>query len=692
MEAGCARMRGMRRTLIAFVGGLLALLVVAPAGAQSYEPGEIFVSVGGGLIRVFDPTGAEIGELDTTTNSAEIGDMCFANGAMYSMNFNDQSISKFDGSGELLEAKWADLSVIPADPESCVLDSDGNLYVGAQSGELLKLDGDGTLVRTFQPDIAGSGTDQIDLAADQCTVLYTSESPAIKRFDVCTNSQLSDFNASELGSNSCFNLRIRPNGEVLVACGLSVYRLSSSGALINQYDPAGVDPAGGGLFALNLDNDNKHFFTATYNEGRIWRIDIDSGSGTEATYITTTIAGDSIGGLAVFAEITVAAPVSVVDPDRPEIVQSVPDPTQISTEADVIGTNVFFSVIFAIVILLSSQIFNETIEDNNKSIEGFAKKYVRPLGAPFNSLRSTWRSAFASNPRYSATAAIMVVLAATALVYGFLEPGFSLNKDGIVLLSSIVVALGAVTYAYSGMEARVTERRFHLPSGVRVYPVAFGIAIASVLLSRIVSFQPGVIYGFVASNVVLGVGDLAIRQKGQAVFLAAIALLATFGLAWAVMIPAREWAESDANVLAVVLEASSTLIVVGAIEGLAFSMVPIEFTHGIKVWRWSKIAWFGIAVVAAFLFWHVLLVQDNAGFKSIEHGKTLGALIALGVCVGLTAGVWAFFKYRRQQEEKTAILPGAPPPEVGPPMVDATAAESLSDPLPEAGIDDGGDS
>jgi hypothetical protein len=682
-------MPAMRRALLALAAGLVALIVVSPTGAQTgtFEPGEIFVSVGGGLIRVFDPAGTQIAELDTTTDSAEIGDMCFGNGAIYSMNYDDQSISRFNLSGELIEAVWADLALIPADPESCVLDGGGNLYVGAQSGQLLKLDADGTLIQTFLPETEDTGTDQIDLATDQCTMLYTSESAAIKQFDVCTGEQLPDFNTTAAGDDSCFNLRIRPNSEVFVACGESVFRFSSSGDLITSYEPVGIDPAGGGLFALNLDNDDKHFFTATYDEGRIWRIDIDTGEGTETPYITTTIAGDSIGGVAVFAEITVAAPGGFIDPDRPEIVQSVPDPTQISTEPDVIGTNVLFSVIFAIVILLSSQIFNETIEDNNKEIERFAKRYVRPLGAPFNSLRATWRSAFANNQQYSATAAIMVVLAATALVYGFLEPGFSLDKDGIILLISIVVALGAVTYAYSGMEARVTERRYKLPSGVRVYPVAFGIAIVSVVLSRFINFHPGVIYGFVASNVVLGVGDLAIRQKGQAVFLAAIALLATFGLAWAVMIPAREWAESDANPLAVILEASSTLIVVGAIESLAFTMVPIEFTHGIKVWRWSKVAWFGIAIVAAFLFWHVLLFQDNAGFKSVEHGKTAGAFIALGVCVGLTAGAWGFFKYRKSQAEKRAILPGAPPPEVGPPIIDETTAE----PLPEAGIDDGGD-
>jgi hypothetical protein len=159
---------------------------------------------------------------------------------------------------------------------------------------------------------------------------------------------------------------------------------------------------------------------------------------------------------------------------------------------------------------------------------------------------------------------------------------------------------------------------------------------------------------------------LTATQRGKAVALSALCLLSVFGLAWALMIPAREWAESDANPLAVLLESSSTLVVIGAIEGLAFSMVPLEFTHGIKVWRWSKVAWFAIFAAAAFLFWHVLLVQDNAGFKSLDSGKTVGAIVAVAVCVGLTAATWAFFYYRKQQRAKAAALPAAPPPEAVP--------------------------
>jgi hypothetical protein len=140
------------------------------------------------------------------------------------------------------------------------------------------------------------------------------------------------------------------------------------------------------------------------------------------------------------------------------------------------------------------------------------------------------------------------------------------------------------------------------------------------------------------------------------------------------MIPTREWAESDANPLAVVLEAGSTLVVVGAIESLAFTLVPIEFTHGMKIMRWSKFAWALLAFVAAFLFWHVLIVQDNAGFKAVEHSASLGAFAALGACIGITGAAWGFFYWRKQQAVKRDAVP----------PVESTAAVDGTPAAPEA--------
>ena len=76
------------------------------------------------------------------------------------------------------------------------------------------------------------GSDWIDLAADQCTLFNTSEGDLVKRFDVCTNTQLPDFATLAVGRG--VRASYPPNGDVLVAATAG-YRLDSTGAL----DPDG---------------------------------------------------------------------------------------------------------------------------------------------------------------------------------------------------------------------------------------------------------------------------------------------------------------------------------------------------------------------------------------------------------------------------------------------------------------------
>ena len=70
------------------------------------------------------------------------------------------------------------------------------------------------------------------------------------------------------------------------------------------------------------------------------------------------------------------------------------------------------------------------------------------------------------------------------------------------LFGSIVVGVGFVTFLTEGGGALLASRRFHAPASVRLYIAAVLIAILiCVGLSRLMDFQPGIMYGFIASNV-----------------------------------------------------------------------------------------------------------------------------------------------------------------------------------------------
>ena len=209
-----------------------------------------------------------------------------------------------------------------------------NFYVGdagpgvfiQPAHPLLKFDATGHFVREFNPAVEYRGVDWIDLAADQCTLFYTSEGMGIHRFDVCRDRQLTDFATLPIlgpvasGGEVAFALRIRPNGEVLVAAWTRVFRLSPQGNIIQQYRIPGVGvPGFSRLFALNLDPDGKSFWTAEQVSGQVYKVDIATGNvllsfDDQAEMCTSVVGGVTIisrcqtSGLAVFGELLAAKP------------------------------------------------------------------------------------------------------------------------------------------------------------------------------------------------------------------------------------------------------------------------------------------------------------------------------------------------------------------------------------------------
>ncbi len=297
-----ARWAALLLTLAAFLGGALPV----SAAPVPYAVGDVFAADSNGIIKHFSPTGVLRNTLNTTSGSAEESGMCFGeSGNLRSTNFTANNMTLFDNAGTVLTHPWG--SGFNTSPESCVLNAAGDIYVGqANSGkDVLKFaPGGGAPLASYDVPTGPRGSDWIDLAADQCTLYYTSEGPTIRRFDVCANAPLSNFaaNFTDSGSSTvCYAMRIRPNGEVMAACTDKLYRLDAAGAVIQTYPlPAGETSF---VFAMNLDPDNETFWTAGFNSGNIYRINIDTG-----VVITQFAAGTPVKGLAIFGEITVARP------------------------------------------------------------------------------------------------------------------------------------------------------------------------------------------------------------------------------------------------------------------------------------------------------------------------------------------------------------------------------------------------
>lgn len=324
---------------------------------------------------------------------------------------------------------------------------------------------------------------------------------------------------------------------------------------------------------------------------------------------------------------------------------SLKGPDEVSTDPGVIATNLVLAGV-TVWVLFSSVVLNQVLQGNRSEIDrrtarltGFLKKARRGLGR-----RSGNASRLRTLGRLASAAGVLVL---TGMVYSILEPGFGFNETTMVLFLSCVLGLGVVTYAYSGLESALTQRWVGVGAAVRPYPAAIAIALGSVAVSRVLNFQPGVIYGFVASCAVLGSGEADRRGEGRATAVPLAMLLVLSVVSWLLLSPMRDhwgngnsWAEK-------VLEGSAVIVFVGGIEGLFIGMLPLEFFDGSKVFRWNRAVWLALAVVSAFLVWHVLLGRERAFFSGLRTASSVSVLILFIGYTVVSLGLWAYFWFKR---------------------------------------------
>jgi hypothetical protein len=271
-----------------------------------FQVGDVFAGIGRGRFNHFSPTGTLLETLNDTQavgsgEDATTG-MCFdPAGNMYGTNWSKNSMSKFSNNGTLLAATFGSFN---ASPESCLITAGGTvMYVSEVfgTGDILKLSlPAGTQTANYNTP----RSDWIDLAADGCTMFYSDEGPAIHRFNVCTNTAMTDFTG--VGPNF-YALRILPNGDVLAAAHASVKRFNSAGTEIT---PAYTASGEASFFALNLDPDGTHFWSGGIGTGIIYKFNLTPVGPPVLSFSAQVAAsgGTELAGLAIFGENIVSNP------------------------------------------------------------------------------------------------------------------------------------------------------------------------------------------------------------------------------------------------------------------------------------------------------------------------------------------------------------------------------------------------
>lgn len=329
-------------------------------------------------------------------------------------------------------------------------------------------------------------------------------------------------------------------------------------------------------------------------------------------------------------------------------------------DPNVVLTNLIFTFLFVFLFGVTSEVFNSTIDENREEIEAWVARFGRgPRGilAPIHRI-DAFIDGLSEQGRAGTAAHAGLVLLVTGLVYGFLSPDFGLNEPSAILFVSLVVGLGIVTYTTEGGAALLAVRRYRAQSTVRLYGTAVLVAVLCVIASRLINFEPGVVYGFIASTVVVAPVVLSRRNEAQLVLVPALVLLVVSLLARAALVPIAQAAESGNGWLIALVDTVLSTIFVAGIEGLFFSLLPLKFMDGHVIMRWSRVVWALMFGSVTFFWWQFLLNGDSQYVDALKQANVQLALVILVVFVTVTGGTWLFFRLRHHegQEESTEAL------------------------------------
>ncbi|MBJ7593818.1 MAG: hypothetical protein JF886_02980 [Candidatus Dormibacteraeota bacterium] len=319
---------------------------------------------------------------------------------------------------------------------------------------------------------------------------------------------------------------------------------------------------------------------------------------------------------------------------------SLPTPAAVGSSAPALLLSALLVLALVLLVVFPSQLFNRTYDENHDRIRAWWERRL-----PWTRARRERAQTRALRGAAALAAAVLI----GAVLGSLLDPlaGFNAKSAalfaGIVLSFVISMTLGAaVTAAYRGARHRGTHWELRaLPSGLVV-------AAACVLVSRVVNFQPGYLYGIIGG--IAFAGALPRRDEGHLVALSSAVTLLVAVLAWLLWVPVSTAAAKPGAGFGIALLANVlSALFVGGLAGVVLGLVPLRFLPGEKLAAWHWGAWAAMFAVAMFGLVQIMLrpQSSSAHVASVPLWTTVGLFLAFGAA---SVAFWGYFRATARQE------------------------------------------
>jgi YVTN family beta-propeller protein len=449
-----------------------------------------------------------------------------------------------------------------------------------------------------------------------------------------------------------------PQGVGVPPNGSAVYLANSGADTVSVVDPASLAAVrtvqvGTTADELAFSADSAHAYVTNFGADSMSDINTATGTVLATVKVGTQPHGIAVGHLAPLATTSQVG----------SIAGSLPRPSDAFSSATTVLASAIVAVGGTFFLTFPAHLFNLTLHENYDALRewwlALPDRWRRKRRATTTKSDADPVSTTPSEPAHVVSRArervrFVAVVLVGALFGALLDPRFGANARtaesyiaivATVVLGTLLPALVTALYHRAGTG--------HAPYHLEALPGGLLIAAACVLVSRVVNFQPGYLYGVVAG--IAFTRSLAKKQKGHVVALSTLTTLTVAVAAWFAWVPVDRIAQKPGAFAGLVI-ADDFLgsMFVGGLVGTVIGLVPLEFLPGWTLRQWHRGVWAGLFALASFGVVDFLLLNHHR-----QHASDTSSIVTTVVLFVLFAGGSVAFREHFIRKRRAAA--GATP-------------------------------
>ncbi len=293
------------------------------------------------------------------------------------------------------------------------------------------------------------------------------------------------------------------------------------------------------------------------------------------------------------------------------------------------------SLALLFLVAFPAEILNSTLDENYERIFGRLPK-----------VRLPWLARIRDRLKRTPVVGGLALTTLAALIFSFADPSFGFDLASLRLFLACTIGMFVLGYVANVITGRIIRRRWSIASVIELQPFGLIVALAGVILSRVLDFAPGLLIGLVLGLSLMATATAKDEVRAVLVWMGAILALSVASWIGYSLIAGGSGPTDFAGAL---LGDSIVAIATEGISGLVIGLLPLGFLDGRSVFQYSKRLWLATYAVTLIAFF-VIVVPSGALWGSID-GSFWFWLAVLLVFAGVCFGTYFWFRAHPEAHE-----------------------------------------